>query len=55
MNFFIGEHGVYLVSDGSSVIYRCKLRTPGFAHLSGLKYQIKSDTYLADICPIVGK
>jgi hypothetical protein len=28
-----GEFGVYLVSDGSSVPYRCKIRAPGFAHL----------------------
>ncbi|KAI0229472.1 NADH dehydrogenase [ubiquinone] iron-sulfur protein 2, mitochondrial [Lamellibrachia satsuma] len=28
-----GEFGVYLVSDGSSKPYRCKIKPPGFAHL----------------------
>lgn len=33
--FFLeqGEFGVYLVSDGSSRPYRCKIKAPGFAHL----------------------
>lgn len=30
-----GEFGVYLVSDGSSRPYRCKIKAPGFAHLVG--------------------
>merc|ERR1712003_415924 len=29
-----GEFGVYLVSDGSSRPYRCKIKAPGFAHLA---------------------
>lgn len=48
-----GEHGVYLVSDGTNIIYRCKLRTAGFAHLSGMKFVIKKDSMLADICAII--
>ena len=28
-----GEFGVYLVADGSSKPYRCKIRAPGFLHL----------------------
>lgn len=28
-----GEFGVYLVSDGSTKPYRCKIRAPGFLHL----------------------
>jgi NADH:ubiquinone oxidoreductase subunit D len=28
-----GEFGVYLVSNGSSNPYRCKIRAPGFSHL----------------------
>ena len=28
-----GEFGVYLVSDGTSKPYRCKIKAPGFAHL----------------------
>merc|ERR1719392_551450 len=29
-----GEFGVYLVSDGSSRPYRCKIKAPGFLHLA---------------------
>merc|ERR1711872_314693 len=29
-----GEFGVYLVSDGSSKPYRCKIKAPGFLHLA---------------------
>ena len=28
-----GEFGLYLVSDGSSKPYRCKIKAPGFLHL----------------------
>ena len=31
-----GEFGVYIVSDGSSRPYRCKIRAPGFPHLAGI-------------------
>ena len=36
-----GEFGVFLVSDGSSKPYRCKIRAPGFAHLQTLRSFIK--------------
>ena len=36
-----GEFGVYLVSDGSSKPYRCKIRAPGFPHLQGLDFMTK--------------
>ncbi|XP_030752538.1 NADH dehydrogenase [ubiquinone] iron-sulfur protein 2, mitochondrial-like isoform X2 [Sitophilus oryzae] len=42
-----GEFGVYLVSDGSSKPYRCKIRAPGFIHLSSLDHMCR-DCYLAD-------
>ena len=29
-----GEFGVYLISDGSNKPYRCKIRAPGFSHLT---------------------
>jgi NADH-quinone oxidoreductase subunit D len=48
-----GEFGVYLVSDGSNRPYRCKLRAPGFAHLSALDYMGKGHL-LADISAILG-
>ena len=43
-----GEFGVYLVSDGSSKPYRCKIRSPGFAHLQGLDFMTKGHM-LADL------
>lgn len=48
-----GEFGVYLVSDGSSKPYRCKLRSPGFAHLAILRF-IGPGYLLADIVAILG-
>ena len=43
-----GEFGVYLVADGSSKPYRCKIRAPGFSHLQGLDFMTKGHM-LADL------
>jgi len=43
-----GEFGVYLVSDGSSKPYRCKIRAPGFSHPQGLDFMTKGHM-LADL------
>ena len=43
-----GEFGVYLVADGTSKPYRCKIRAPGFAHLQGLDFMTKGHQ-LADL------
>jgi len=48
-----GEFGVYLVSDGSSRPYRCKIKAPGFAHLACLE-KIGKKHMLADIVAIIG-
>ncbi|XP_042898693.1 NADH-ubiquinone oxidoreductase 49 kDa subunit [Parasteatoda tepidariorum] len=48
-----GEFGVYLVSDGSSRPYRCKIKAPGFAHLAALDH-IGKRHLLADIVAIIG-
>lgn len=48
-----GEFGVYLVSDGTSKPYRCKIKAPGFAHLACLKH-IGPKHFLADIVAIIG-
>lgn len=48
-----GEFGVYLVSDGSSRPYRCKIKAPGFAHLAGLNKMSKG-LMLADVVAIIG-
>ncbi|PKK18393.1 NADH dehydrogenase (ubiquinone) Fe-S protein 2, 49kDa (NADH-coenzyme Q reductase) [Columba livia] len=48
-----GEFGVYLVSDGSSRPYRCKIKAPGFAHLAGLDRMARGHM-LADVVAIIG-
>ncbi|XP_057341937.1 NADH-ubiquinone oxidoreductase 49 kDa subunit [Microplitis mediator] len=48
-----GEFGVYLVSDGSSKPYRCKIKAPGFAHLAALQ-EMGPKHFLADIVAIIG-
>ncbi|XP_041470462.1 NADH dehydrogenase [ubiquinone] iron-sulfur protein 2, mitochondrial-like [Lytechinus variegatus] len=48
-----GEFGVYMVSDGSSKPYRCKIRAPGFLHLAGLDKVCKGHM-LADVVAIIG-
>jgi NADH-quinone oxidoreductase subunit D len=48
-----GEFGVYLVSDGSNKPYRCRLRAPGFAHLSAMDF-LSRGYMLADVSAILG-
>jgi NADH-quinone oxidoreductase subunit D len=48
-----GEFGVYLVSDGSNKPYKCKIRAPGFAHLSAMEFMCKGHL-LADVSAILG-
>ncbi len=48
-----GEFGVYLVADGSNKPYRCKLRAPGFAHLSAMDFLCRGHM-LADVSAIMG-
>jgi len=48
-----GEFGVYLVADGSSRPYRCKIKAPGFAHLA-LMNHIGQNHMIADIVAIIG-
>ncbi len=48
-----GEFGVYLVSDGGDKPYRCKIRAPGFAHLSAMDFLCKNHM-LADVSAILG-
>lgn len=47
-----GEFGVYLIADGTSRPYRCRLRAPGFAHLQGLEFMTKGHM-LADVVTII--
>ena len=48
-----GEFGVYLVSDGSNIPYRCKIRAPSYAHLQGLDFMSRGHM-LADVVAIIG-
>ena len=48
-----GEFAVYLVSDGSNRPYRCKIRAPGFVHLSAMDFCCKG-YMLADSVAILG-
>jgi NADH-quinone oxidoreductase subunit D len=48
-----GEFGVYLVADGSNKPYKCKIRAPGFAHLSAMEFMCKGHL-LADVSAILG-
>ncbi|KAL2916271.1 ndufs2, NADH ubiquinone oxidoreductase 49 kd subunit [Polyrhizophydium stewartii] len=48
-----GEFGVFLVSDGSSRPYRCKIRAPGFPHLAACDVLSKG-AFLADVVAIIG-
>jgi len=48
-----GEFGVYLVSDGTNKPYRCKIRSPGFAHLQALDFMSKGHM-LADVVANIG-
>jgi len=47
-----GEFGVYLVSDGSNMPYRCRIRAPGFAHLQALDFMCEGHM-LADVVAII--
>ena len=48
-----GEFGVYLISDGSSKPYKCKIRAPSFSHLLAMDYLIKGHM-LADVPAVLG-
>ena len=48
-----GEFGVYLVSDGTNMPYRCKIRAPGYAHLQAMDFLCKGHM-LADVSAILG-
>nr|YP_010886797.1 NADH dehydrogenase subunit 7 [Paralagenidium karlingii]WJH17910.1 NADH dehydrogenase subunit 7 [Paralagenidium karlingii] len=48
-----GEFGVYLVSNGTNKPYRCKIKSPGFAHLQAMNFLCKNHM-LADVVSIIG-
>lgn len=48
-----GETGALLISNGSNMPYRCKIRSPGFAHLQGTNHVI-SGHMIADLVTLIG-
>jgi NADH:ubiquinone oxidoreductase subunit D len=48
-----GEFGVYVVSDGTTNPYRCKIRAPGFSHLQGIA-SMGFGALLADVITLIG-
>jgi NADH-quinone oxidoreductase subunit D len=48
-----GEVGFYIVSDGSSIPYRMKLRAPSFMAIPGMCAMMKG-SYIADVVAIIG-
>jgi NADH-quinone oxidoreductase subunit D len=48
-----GEFGVYLVADGTNRPYRCKIRTPGYAHLAAMDFLTRGHM-LADVVAVLG-
>ena len=48
-----GNNGYYLVSDGSTVSYRTRIRTPSFAHIQTLPF-LSRGTTISDMVVILG-
>jgi NADH-quinone oxidoreductase subunit D len=48
-----GEFGVYLVADGTNKPYKCKIRAPGFAHMSAMDFLCRGHL-LADVSAVMG-
>ena len=48
-----GEFAVFLVSNGTNMPYRCKIRAPGFAHLQAMEFLSKGHM-LADAVANIG-
>ena len=48
-----GEFGVSLVSDGSSLPYRCKIRTPAYHHMQ-LMPRLVQGHFFADLVTVLG-
>lgn len=48
-----GEFGVSLISDGGSVPYRCKIRTPAYHHMQIMPRMVQGH-FFADLVTVLG-
>jgi NADH:ubiquinone oxidoreductase subunit D len=48
-----GEFGVSLISDGTSIPYRCKIRTPAYHHMQVIPRLIQGH-FFADLVTVLG-
>jgi len=48
-----GEFGVYIITNNSNKLHRCKIKAPGFNHLQALNYMSKGHL-IADVVTIIG-
>jgi NADH-quinone oxidoreductase subunit C/D len=48
-----GSNGYYLISDGNSSAYRCRIRTPSFPHMQMVPFISRGYT-VADLLSILG-
>ena len=48
-----GSNGYYLISDGDVSAYRCRIRTPSFAHMQMVPLISRGHT-IADLLAILG-
>jgi len=48
-----GEFGVSLISDGTSLPYRCKIRTPAYHHMQ-LMSRLVQGHFFADLVTVLG-
>lgn len=48
-----GNYGYYVMSDGSNYAYRCRIRTPSFAHMQTLP-MLTRGLFISDLIAILG-
>jgi NADH:ubiquinone oxidoreductase subunit D len=48
-----GEFGVSIISDGSSIPYRCKIRTPAYHHIQVMPRLVQGH-FFADLVTVLG-
>ena len=48
-----GEFGSYIVSNGTTRPYRCKIKAPGFLHLQGVDF-MSAGHLIADVVTTIG-